>query len=92
MINRPEGCAIIVEYGFKDHPDSEPRPLLKPHRRAFLIQGRGLQGVIYIIDASDDNAVLVTAITVPHDEWGPLPKRYSKFWVSISTNERKKEL
>jgi hypothetical protein len=80
---------FICEYGYKDRPDSEPRPLLKPHRRAFLIQGRGLQGVIHIIDASDDKAVRVTVITLPHDEWGPLPKRFRTHWMSATKKKEK---
>ena len=78
---------FIVEYGYKEHPNSEPRPLLKPHRRAFLVQGRGLQGVVFIIDATDDRAVKVTVITVPHDEWGPLPERFRQY---SSTTKKKR--
>ena len=81
---------FYCEYGFRDLPNSIPKPLLKPNRRAFLLQGRGLQGVVYIIDASDDKAALVTAIAIPHDEWGPLPKRYCQNWVSASGKKRKK--
>ncbi len=70
---------FIIEYGFRDLPNSIPKPLLKPHRRAFLLQGRGLQGVVYIIDASGDQAALVTAIAIPHDEWGVLPERFRQY-------------
>jgi hypothetical protein len=70
---------FIIEYGYKEHPNAEPRPLLKPHRRAFLVQGRGLQGVVYIIDATNTKAVKVTVITVPHEEWGPLPERFRQY-------------
>ncbi len=70
---------FIVEYGFRDLPNSIPKKLLKPHRRAFLLQGRGFQGVVYIIDASDDKAVLVTAISLPHKEWGVLPERFRQY-------------
>jgi hypothetical protein len=70
---------FICEYGFRDMPKSIPKPLLKPNRRAFLVQGRGFQGVVYIIDASDDKAVLVTAIAIPHAEWGVLPERFRKY-------------
>jgi hypothetical protein len=70
---------FYCEYGFKDTPNSVPKPLLKPNRRAFLVQGRGLQGVVYLIDASGDTAAFVTVITLPHDEWGPLPERFRQY-------------
>jgi hypothetical protein len=79
---------FICEYGFKDLPNSIPKPLLKPNRRAFLVQGRGLQAVVYIIDASGDTAALVTAIAIPHDEWGVLPKRFCQNWVSASRKKK----
>ena len=79
---------FICEYGFRDMPNSIPKPLLKPNRRAFLVQGRGLQGVVYIIDASDDKAALVTAIAIPHDEWGVLPKRFIQNWISASKKKK----
>lgn len=76
---------IVVEYGFKEHPNAEPRPLRDPHRRAFLIMGRGLQGVVFIIDATDTKAVKVTVITIPHDEWGPLPERFRQYTSTQKT-------
>ncbi len=82
---------FVCEYGFRDIPNSIPKPLLKLNRRAFLVQGRGLQGVVYIIDASDDKAALVTAIAIPHAEWGVLPKRFCSHWVSASGKRRKKQ-
>ena len=74
---------FIMEYGFKEYPNSEPRPLKNPHRRAFLVMGRGLQGVVYIIDATDTKAVKVTVIVVPHDEWGPLPERFCNYTSAV---------
>ena len=79
---------IIIEYGYKETPNSEPRPLLKPNRRAFLVMGRGTQAIIYIIDASEDVAALVTVITIPHDEWGPLPERYRRY-TSVTKKKKK---
>ncbi len=81
---------FICEYGFKDIPNAIPKPLIKPNRRAFLLQGRGLQAVVYIIDATDDKAVLVTAIALPHDEWGSLPEWFRQHWVSASGKKKKK--
>jgi hypothetical protein len=71
----------LGEYGYKDTPTSDPRPLAKPNRRAFLMRGKGVQGVIYILDAADTKVVLVTAITLPHPEWGPLANKYKKGYV-----------
>jgi hypothetical protein len=45
--------------------------------------GRGLQGVIFIIDATDTKAVKVTVIAIPHDEWGPLPERYRQYTSTV---------
>jgi hypothetical protein len=78
---------IVAEYGWKEHPDAEPKPLAHPHRRAFLVQDRGVQGVIKIYDASEDVLVHVTVITLPHAEWGPLPKKYQVGWIS---NQKKR--
>ena len=74
---------FLIEYGYKENPNAEPHPLLKPHRRAFLVQSRGLQGVVFIIDATNTRAVKVTVITVPHDEWGPLPKRFRQYTSAV---------
>ncbi len=74
---------FVIEYGHKDHPNAEPRPLLKPHRRAFLVQRRGLQGVVKLYDATDTRAIKVTVITVPHDEWGPLPERFRQYKSAV---------
>jgi hypothetical protein len=74
---------FVIEYGFREHPKAEPRPLKNPHRRAFLVMGRGLQGVIFIIDATDTKAVKVTVIAIPHDEWGPLPERYRQYTSTV---------
>jgi hypothetical protein len=79
---------FVCEYGFRDIPKSIPKPLLKLNRRAFLVQGRGLQGVVYIIDASDDKAALVTAIAIPHKEWGVLPPRFCSHWISASRKKK----
>jgi hypothetical protein len=73
---------FVIEYGYKEHPNAEPRPLKNPHRRAFLTMGRGLQGVVKLYDATDTKAVKVTVIVVPHDEWGPLPERYRQYTSS----------
>lgn len=67
---------FTAEYGYKDHPNAEPRPLSKPNRRAFLVQLRGVQGVLTLWDASDTKVVKVTVIPPPFIEWGPLPKKY----------------
>jgi len=77
---------FIAEYGYKETPTSKPKRLANPHRRAFLVQGRGLQGVIYIIDASGDRVAVITAITTPHDKWGPLPKECLHYY---SASKRK---
>ncbi len=80
---------FVCEYGFRDIPKAIPKPLIKPNRRAFLVQGRGLQGVVYIIDATDDAAALVTAISIPHEDWGVLPKRFCQGWVSASKKKKR---
>ena len=73
---------FFAEYGIKNHPNAEPRPLPNRNRRAFmLLDDRGLQGKLYILDATDTKAVKVTVQEAPNDEWGPLAEKYRQNWI-----------